>query len=195
MQTIRVLLVDDHALFRAGVRELLKNIPEIQVIGEASDGREALVVIAATRPDVVLMDILMPQLNGLDAAAQVAAGFPDVKVIILSMNSSEPYVIEALRAGAVGYLLKDADPTELRVAIKAVANGETYLSSAVSKQVVTGFLNRVAENGLPVVQLTPRQREVLQLVVEGCRTKVIATKLDISIKTVEMHRAQIMEGA
>jgi DNA-binding NarL/FixJ family response regulator len=194
MQLIRVLLVDDHALFRAGICALLKSVPEIEVIGEAATGREALDLVAANPPNVVLMDILMPQLNGLDAAAQLAATFPAVRVIILSMNSAEQYVFEAIRAGAAGYLLKNVDPSELELAIKTVAQGETFLSSAVSRQVMRGYLARVDEHGLSEARLTPRQREVLQLVVEGHRTKEIARKLGVSIKTVEMHRAQTMQS-
>jgi DNA-binding NarL/FixJ family response regulator len=194
MNQIRVLLADDHALFRAGIRSLLKSVPEIEVVGEAATGREALDLIAASSPDVVLMDILMPQLNGLDAAAQIAATHPEVRVIILSMNSAEQYVFEALRAGAAGYLLKNVEPSELELAIKAVANGETFLSSAISKHVTHGYLASVGEHGLPEERLTPRQREVLQLVVEGFRTKEIARKLNVSIKTVEMHRAQTMQS-
>jgi DNA-binding NarL/FixJ family response regulator len=194
MQLIRVLLADDHALFRAGIRALLRSVPEIDVIGEASTGREAVDLVAANPPNVVLMDIFMPQLNGLDAAAQLATLCPAVRVIILSMNSAEQYVVEAMRAGAAGYLLKTVDPSELELAIKAVAQGETFLSSAVSRQVMRGYLARVDEHGLSEARLTPRQREVLQLVVEGYRTKEIARKLGVSIKTVEMHRAQTMQS-
>jgi DNA-binding NarL/FixJ family response regulator len=194
MQLIRVLLADDHALFRAGIRAILKSVPEIEIIGEAATGREALDLIAANPPNVVLMDILMPQLNGLDAAAQIVAMHPAVRVIILSMNSAEEYVLEAIRAGAAGYLLKNVDPTELELAIRTVAQGEPFLSSTLSRQVMHGLLARVGEHGLSEARLTLRQREVLQLVVEGYRTKEIAKKLGVSIKTVEMHRAQTMQS-
>ncbi len=192
MNPIRVLLADDHDLFRAGMRSLLEKVADVEVVGEAGTGREALTFIEAVRPDVVLMDILMPELNGLDAAARVAAKFPEVHVIILSMNSAEEYVLHALRAGAAGYLLKNVTPVELELAIKAVGRGETFLSSAVSKHVMEAYLKRVGGKVSSLEGLSQRQREVLQLVTEGNSTKTIAKKLDLSVKTVEMHRAQLM---
>ena len=191
---IRVLLADDHALFRAGIRSLLEKVAEVEVTGEAGTGREALQQIEASPPDVVLMDILMPELNGLDATARVVARFPAVRVIILSMNAAEEYVLQALRSGASGYLLKNASPAELELAIKAVARGEIFLCSAVSKHVLEGYLARVSGQGESLARLTRRQREVLQLVTEGFRTKEIAKRLDVSVKTVEMHRSQMMEA-
>jgi DNA-binding NarL/FixJ family response regulator len=192
MKPIRVLLADDHDLFRAGMRALLEKVAGVEVAGEAGTGREALRLIEARPPDVVLMDILMPELNGLDAAARVSARFPDVRVIILSMNAAEEYVLQALRAGAAGYLLKSVSPVELELAIKAVGRGETFLSSAVSRHVITAYTRRVGGGGSPLGRLTPRQREVLQLVAEGNTTKEIARRLGLSVKTVEMHRTQLM---
>jgi DNA-binding NarL/FixJ family response regulator len=192
VKPIRVLLADDHELFRAGIRSLLEKVTGVEIGGEAGTGREALRLIQSQPPDVVLMDIMMPELNGLDAAARVAAKFPNVRVIILSMNAAEEYVLQALRAGAAGYLLKNVRPVELELAIKAVARGETYLCSAVSKHVMEAYIQRVGGHGSSVERLTPRQREVLQLVVEGNSTKEIARKLELSIKTVEMHRTQLM---
>jgi DNA-binding NarL/FixJ family response regulator len=192
MKSIRVLLADDHDLFRAGIRSLLEKVEGIEVAGEAGDGHEALHLIQANPPDVVLMDILMPELNGLDAAARIAAKFPSVRVIMLSMNAAEEYVLQALRVGAAGYLLKNVSPVELELAIRAVARGETYLSSAVSKHVMDGYMRRVGGPEESPQRLTPRQREVLQLVAEGCSTKTIAKKLGLSSKTVEMHRSQLM---
>lgn len=192
MSPIRVLLADDHDLFRAGIRSLLDGVVDVEVVGEAGTGREALRLMEANPPDVVLMDILMPDLNGLDAAARVAAKFPDVRVIILSMNSAEEYVLQALRAGASGYLLKTVSSTELELAIKAVSRGETFLSSAISKS-MENYVRQLGRHDNSVARLTLRQREVLQLLAEGNRTKEIARKLDLSVKTIEMHRSQLME--
>ena len=190
---IRVLLADDHTLVRAGIRSLLENMEGIEVIAEAGDGREALRLVRTHRPDVVLMDIAMPGLNGLEAAARIAKKFPNVRVIILSMHVNEEYVLQALRAGAAGYMVKGADAAELEIAIRAVARGETYLSPMVSKHVVTDYIQRISGETSPLELLTPRQREVLQLIAEGYSTKKIARTLKISVKTVETHRMQLME--
>jgi len=189
---IRIVLVDDHALFRAGIRSLLERVAGVEVVGEASRGLEALSMIQAHRPDVVLMDIMMPELNGLDTTARVKEQFPNVRVIILSMNAGEEYVLQALRVGAAGYLLKNVTPAELELAIRAVMRGEVFLTSAVSRHVIEAYDKRVAGKGSSLESLTLRQREVLQLVAEGHRSKEIATKLDVSVKTVEMHRSQLM---
>jgi DNA-binding NarL/FixJ family response regulator len=194
MKQIRVLIADDHDLFRAGIRSLLAKLADVEVIGEAGTGREALALVQSCLPDVVLMDILMPELNGLDAAARISAQFPSVRVIMLSMNAAEEYVLQALRAGASGYLLKNVSPGEVEMAIRAVGRGEIYLTSAVSKHVVDAYVERVGGQGQSRERLTPRQREVLQLVAEGNSTKEIARKLDLSIKTVEMHRTQLMSA-
>ena len=190
---IRVLLADNHTLVRAGLRALLQNIEGIQVIAEAGDGREALHLVAEHQPDVVLMDIAMPEMNGLEAAAHVVKEFPQVRVIILSMHANEEYVLQALRIGAMGYLLKDAGISELELAIKAICQGETYLSPAVSKHVVANYLQRVSDESSSSTQLTSRQREILQLIAEGRSTKEIAELLFISVKTVETHRMQLMK--
>lgn len=190
----RLLIADDHALFRQGIRSLLAAMPDFEVAGEAANGREALRLIRALTPDVVLMDIAMPELNGLDATAHALRDQPQLKVIIVSMHATEAYVIEALRAGAVGYLLKDADAAELERAIRAVARGERYLASSVSHHVIDSYLR--AERGEPVAEdeaLSPRQREVLQLIAEGKSTREIAERLNLSVKTVETHRAQLMQ--
>src|SRR4030067_346794 len=193
MKPIRVLLADDHTLVRAGIRSLLENMEGIEVIAEAGDGREALRLVRTHRPDVVLMDIAMPGLNGLEAAARIAKKFPNVRVIILSMHVNEEYVLQALRAGAAGYMVKGADAAELEIAIRAVARGETYLSPMVSKHVVTDYIQRISGETSPLELLTQRQREVLQLIAEGYSTKKIARTLKISVKTVETHRMQLME--
>lgn len=192
MKPVRVLLADDHTLVRAGFRALFQSIEGIEVIAEAADGREALQMIATHKPDVVLMDIAMSNLNGLEATARVAQEFPHVHVVMLSMHANEEYVLQALRAGAMGYLLKDASVTELELAINAVMRGETYLSPAVSKHVVE-YVQRVGGESSSLQRLTARQREILQLIAEGCTTQEIARMLHISVKTVETHRAQLME--
>ena len=190
---IRVLLADDHALVRAGLSALLKGIAGVEVVAEAGDGREALALIAKHRPHVVLMDIAMPGLNGLEAAARAKKDFPGVRIMVLSMHVNEEYVLQALRAGAAGYLLKGASLQELEMAISAVARGETYLSPAMSKHVVEDYVRRVGGEASASERLTPRQREILQLIAEGSTTKEIAAKLTLSVKTVETHRTQLME--
>jgi DNA-binding NarL/FixJ family response regulator len=193
MRPIRVLLAEDHTLVRAGFRSLLENLPDMQVVAEAGDGREALRLIEEHQPDIVLMDISMPGLNGLEAAARVASKFSYVRVLILSMHANEEYVLQALRAGVAGYLLKDADPAELEHAITAAARGEIYLSPPLSKRVIADYVRRIGDESSSLERLTPRQREVLQLIAEGHTTKEIACILDVSVKTVETHRAQLME--
>jgi DNA-binding NarL/FixJ family response regulator len=191
---IRVLLADDHELFRAGIRSLVQTFDGIEIVAEASDGREVLELCQTHKADVVLMDIIMPQLNGLDATARLAAISPQTRTIILSMNATEEYIMHALRCGAAGYLLKNISPRELEQAIRAVVRGETYLSPAISKHVIAAYLGRVGGDTIrPVERLTGRQREVLQLVAEGDTTKEIARKLKVSPKTVEMHRSQLMK--
>jgi len=193
MSSMRIVLVDDHTLFRAGIRALLADIAVGEVVAEASDGQEALRLIELHRPDVAILDIGMTGLNGLEVAAQVAADYPDVHVIILSMHAVEEYVLQALRAGAVGYLLKDADTVELGLALKAVMRGEIYLSPAVSRQVVARYVQQASAAADEQEHLSLRQRETLQLIAEGHTTQEIAYRLGISVKTVEKHRAQLME--
>jgi DNA-binding NarL/FixJ family response regulator len=192
MPPLRILLVDDHALVRAGMRSLLKDLEGVEVVAEASDGAEALSVAERERPDVILMDIAMKGMNGLEAAARLRERQPEVKIVILSMHTSEEYVLLALRAGAAAYLIKDSATSELEVALKSVMRGETYLSPAISRQVVEGYVQRVGAGAGPD-PLTPRQREVLKRIAEGRSTKEIAYELNLSVKTVETHRAQIME--
>jgi DNA-binding NarL/FixJ family response regulator len=189
---IRVLLADDHRLVRAGLRAVVEQFPDVTEVIEASDGREALAAVAQAMPDIVLLDIAMPSLNGLDACAQIVRDFPQSKVIMLSSHGSEPYVLQALRSGATGYLLKDAAVTELSMAMAAALRGELYITSAVSRQVVSRFLAGGGEES-PLHQLTARQREILQLIAEGQSTKEIAHLLNLSAKTVETHRRQLME--
>jgi DNA-binding NarL/FixJ family response regulator len=193
VSAIRIVLADDHALVRAGVRSLLASIPGVEVVAEARDGHEAIALVEKWRPRLVLMDIAMPGLNGLEATARLSKSHPETAVIILSMHAAEEYALQALRAGAAGYLLKDADLSELELAIGAVARGQTYLSPAMSKHLVTDYRRRLAEQPDPLDRLTPRHREVLQLLAEGQTTKDIAARLKLSVKTVETHRAQLMD--
>lgn len=200
MAPIRLLLADDHTLVRGGIRALLNELEQVEVIAEANDGREALSLIESHRPDIVLMDIAMSGMNGLEATMRVTRDFPDIRVVILSMHTNEEYVLQALRSGAVGYLLKDAGISELEIAIEAVSRGETYLSPPVSKHVISDYIRRVGADARenldsqPTLErLTMRQREILQLIAEGYTTQEIATLLNISVKTVETHRMQLMD--
>lgn len=193
MNKIRTLLVDDHLLVRASLRSLLDDFGGVQVVGEASDGRQALELVGEYRPELVLMDISMPGLNGLEATQRIGRDHPQVRVIVLSMHTSEQHVLQALRAGARGYVLKGATPRELELAIDAVARGEIFLSPAISKHVVESLLRQNPAEVESVDQLTPRQREILQLIAEGHSSKEIAQLLNASVKTIESHRASLME--
>ena len=195
MKPIRVLLADDHGMVRAGIRALLEDLPGIQVVSEADEGTEALHMIRVHRPDVALVDIVMPGLNGLEVARRVAMEVPDVRVIILSMYDNEEYVLQALHAGAVGYLLKGGTPNELELAIRAAVRGETFLSSAVAKDVVNAYLRSFTGEADPgeILKLTPRQREILKLIARGHEAEEIAQQLHLSLDAVETHRRQLME--
>ena len=194
MPRIRVLIADDHGLVRAGIRALVEKHSSMEVVGEASDGREALRMTRQHQPDIVLMDIAMPELNGLEVVRQLAKDFPKVRSIILSMHADEEHVWQALQAGAAGYLVKGGSLEELELAIKSVAHGETYLSPGVSGPVIKEYVRRTSPDGDSALTdiLTPRQREILQMIAEGRSTKQIALVLNISVKTVESHRAQLM---
>ena len=193
MNMTRVLLADDHALVRAGIRALMEKIPNVEVVGEAGTGRKALELVRSTSPNIVLMDIAMTELGGLEALPRITKDFPSVNVIILSAHANEEYVIRALREGASGYMLKDSATTELELAINSVIQGKVYLSPSISRTVIDDYLQRVSGAVSPLEQLTSRQREILQLIAEGKNTKEIAGDLEISIKTVESHRLQLMD--
>jgi DNA-binding NarL/FixJ family response regulator len=191
---MRLILADDHALVRAGIRALLERLPDVTVVAETGDGREALQLIEQHRPDLALLDITMPGMNGLEIAARVSGVSPSTKILVLSVHAGEPFVAKALRAGVSGYLLKDSAATELTLAVNAISRGETYLSPAISMQVVEGYVRSLADNADtdPLAILTGRQRETLQLIAEGRATREIAELLGVSVKTVEAHRAQLM---
>ena len=193
MNSTHVLLADDHVLVRAGIRTLLEKIPNVKVIGEAASGREALEMVKTKLPNLVLMDIAMADLNGLDALSRISKDFPEVKVMILSAHANEEYVIRALRSGAAGYIVKDAATAELELAVSSVGDGKTYLSPSISRTAIDSYLERIGDVVSPLEQLTSRQREILQLIGEGKNTKEIASNLEISVKTVEAHRLQVME--
>ena len=193
MSGVRVLLADDHVLVRSGIRMILETLEGVQIVAETADGRDALALVESLRPDVALLDISMPNLNGIETATRIRIRFPQTRVVILSMHAGEDYVAQALRAGASGYLLKDATPAELESALRAVARGETYLSPRISGAVVERSLRSADVATGPLDALTPRQREILQLIAEGRSTKEMAAQLGVSVKTVETHRALLMD--
>ena len=192
---MRVILVDDHQLVRAGLRALLQSFRDVDVLAECGDGHEALALVDRMQPDVLLLDVTLPGLNGLEVALRVPRVSPKTRVLILSMHAGAEYVGQALRAGVAGYLIKDSAVDELRVALDAIRVGRKYLSPAISQAVLNGYL-RTGDTPPERAQLdvlTPRQREVLQLVAEGNGTREIAGRLHVSVKAVETHRSQLME--
>jgi two-component system response regulator NreC len=193
-KTIRVILADDHPIVRAGIREALKEVPGVEVIGEASDGHEAIRLVTTAHPDVVFMDISMPLLNGLEATERIIKALPEVRVVILSRHENEEYYWRALKVGASGYLLKKAVITELKAAVQRVAAGEIYLSPEIATRLRKNLpLHQIARGRSPVEQLSERQRDILQLIAESFTTKAIALELKLSPKTVEYHRMQLMQ--
>ncbi len=189
-KTIRVLLADDHSLVRQGFRRILEAEADIEVVGEASNGREAVEQAEKLNPDVVVLDVAMPELNGIEAARRMAERTPRSRVVALSMHKDSVYVREILRAGARGYLLKDAFDHELLHAVRAVADGKGYLSPEVSEAVLSDYRKHASD---PLDLLTSREREVLQLLAEGHTNKEIAAKLNLSVYTVDAHRGRLME--
>jgi DNA-binding NarL/FixJ family response regulator len=190
---LRLILADDHRLVRAGFCSLLAASSFVEIVAEAGDGREVLDQIKRHRPDLVIMDISMPNLNGIDALIRIKADFPETKVLIVSMHSDEEYIVRALRAGASGYVLKDAAVAELELAVKSIAAGRTFLGPSISRNVVNSYLKGLRESEGLLEQLTQRQREILQLIAEGKSTKEIAFDLGLSAKTIETHRERLME--
>jgi DNA-binding NarL/FixJ family response regulator len=195
MKKIRVLLADDHQLMRSGIRLMLEREGDLTVVGEASDGREAVALAKSLKPDVVIMDIGMANLNGIEAARQMTQERPELAVMMLSMHSDESYVLRALRAGARGYLLKDSAEPDLIKAVHVVAGGKSFFSPAVSRLLLDDYVRKLKRSGTddPYDLLTPRERELLQLIAEGKSNKDIANLLNLSVYTVESHRSNLME--
>jgi len=194
MSKIKILIADDHKILRQGIRSLLAPQPDFEVIGETADGPETLKETFKLKPDVVLMDIGMPNLNGFEATRQIKKKLPEVKVLILTMYQDDEYVLQALQSGASGYVLKDVAVEELVTAIRAVNNEQYYLSPSISRTVIDAYLRKTEKGGKePSELLTAREKEIVQLIAEGHTNKEIAAKLYISVKTVDAHRSHIME--
>lgn len=197
--TTRIVLIDDHILIRSGLRKLLESQSGLQVVGEADDGRAGVELARQLSPDIILIDISMPGLNGIDATRQIIAATPSVKIIALSMHSDRQFVTEMVKAGAMGYLLKSSAQSELMMAVQAVSRGQVYLSPQAAAVIVDNYVRREDAKGIvprePLVfaTLSTREREVLQLLAEGKTSKEIAITLSVSVKTIETHRAQIMD--
>lgn len=191
----RILIVEDHALLRVGLRALLTQEPDIEIAGEADNGRDAIRLISTLAPDLVLMDLTMPGTNGIEVIAEIKRRNPDIKILVLTIHTAEEYVHQSLRAGADGYILKDATHDELRIAIRSVLNGKTYLSPDISNMVISGYLGsgKIANVSSGWETVTHRERQVLKLVAEGRPNKSIAGYLSLSVKTVEKHRSNLMK--
>ena len=187
---IRILLADDHSVVRQGFRMILSKHADLEVIGEASNGREAVELAQRLVPDVAVVDIAMPEMNGVEATRQIRQNVPECQVLVLSMYKDAPYVRETLRAGAKGYLLKDSIDEDLVKAVRAVARGEGFLSPAISATVLDDYQKHVSD---PLDQITPRERQLLQMLAEGKTSKDIAAELNISVYTVDAHRSRIMK--
>jgi len=188
----RIVIADDHHLVRAGIAALLEDIPDVEVVGEASDGYSAIKLVSELSPTILFLDLVMPGMSGLEVLALINESQPNVRVVVLSMHDSEEHVLRALKLGAVGFMLKDAAPEELAQAIKAVNQGDTWLSPSVSKTVISSYLERSGSDAGQDL-LTVRQNQVLKLIAEGCSTKEVSFRLNLSIKTIETYRTQIME--
>jgi two-component system, NarL family, response regulator NreC len=195
MPKLRIVLADDHTLVRHGLRKVLQDQSDWEVVGEANDGREAIRLVQELKPDVAILDIAMPRLNGIEATRQIARRFPDVHVLVLSMHADEPYVTQVLRAGASGYLLKDSADTDLIRAVAAVSQKKSFFSPAVAKIMLDDYVRQLADRGITdrYDTLTERECEVFQLIAEGKSNKDVADLLNLSPNTVETHRSHIME--
>ena len=195
MNETRILLADDHAVIRSGLKLVLERQPDFKVVAEAGDGREAVKLAEATRPHVAVLDIAMPNLNGIEAARQMMAGVPGLAVVILSMHSDEGYVLRALKAGARAYLLKESAEGDLIAAVRAVREGKAFFSPAISHLLVEDYVRQLQDREIEdsYELLTPREREIVQLLAEGKTNKDIANLLNLSVYTVDTHRGNLME--
>jgi DNA-binding NarL/FixJ family response regulator len=195
LKKIRVLLADDHKMIRAGLRLVLEQQPDIVVAGEADDGRDAVALAGELKPDIVVMDVAMPNLNGIEAALQIKQARPEIAIVMLSMHSDEGYILRALRAGAAGYILKDSAEADLVSAVRAVAEGKSFFSPKVSRILLEDYMRKLRKTGAEDSYdlLSAREREILQLVAEGKSSKEIANLLNLSVYTVETHRGNIMQ--
>jgi two-component system response regulator NreC len=195
MKKVRLLVADDHKIFRQGIKKLLEEEPDLQVVGESADGRETVKKATELKPDVILMDIAMANLNGLEATKQIKKVLPETKVIMLTMHKNEEYVLQSFQAGASGYILKEGAVEELVSAIRSIHQDKSFLSPTVSKTLVDAYLRKMetGKTETPFDLLTDREREVLQLIAEGYTNREVAKQLFISVKTVEAHRAHIMQ--
>lgn len=195
MEKKRIVIAEDHTILREGLRALLSSDPDFEVVGEAQDGRAAIQCVESLMPDLVLMDLSLPRMNGMDAIKEIKRRCPEIKVLVLTVHRTEEYILATLRAGADGYVLKDATHTELVMGIRSVLTGKPYLSPGVSDKVIEGYLDgrKTVKTGTPWDALTQREREILKLIGEGYKNRDIADYLYISVKTVEKHRANLMK--
>lgn len=191
----RLVIADDHTLLRAGLCALLRQEPDIEIVGEAANGRDAIQMVGTLSPHLIIMDLNMPGMNGIEAIIDIKRRFPDTRVLVLTIHKTEEYIHESLRAGADGYVVKDATHDELRVAVKSILSGKSYLSPDISAKVINGYLGtgNTAKGATPWDRLTHREREILKLVAEGHPNKYIAEFYSLSVKTVEKHRSNLMK--
>jgi len=191
----RIVIAEDHTILREGLRALISSNPDFDIVGEAEDGRDAIRCVEKLVPDLILLDLSMPRMNGMEAIKEIKKQYPETRILVLTVHRTEEYILATLRAGANGYVLKDATHAELMMAIKSVLTGKTYLSPGVSEKVIEGYLEgrKTLRSSTPWDTLTQREREVLKLIAEGYKNKEIADYLYISVKTVEKHRANLMK--
>jgi len=194
-QKVRIVIAEDHTILREGLKSLLSSSSDFEIIGEAEDGQEAIRCVEKFKPDLILMDLSMPRMNGMDAIKEIKKRFSETKILVLTVHKTEEYILATLKAGADGYVLKDATHTELMIAVKNVLSGKHYISPGISEKVIEGYLEgrKTLKTRTSWETLTQREREILKLIAEGYKNKEIADYLCISPKTVEKHRANLME--